>query len=45
MNFSLDWFLSIPGLLITGGVLLLFIALIILIVTGKNKKEDVSAST
>ena len=45
MNFSLDWFLSIPGLLITGGVLLLFIALIILIVTGKKKKEDVSAST
>ena len=39
MNFSLDWFLSIPGLLITGGVLLLLIALIILIVTGRKKKD------
>ena len=39
MNFSLDWFLSIPGLLITGGVLLLLIALIILIVTSRKKKD------
>src|SRR5699024_9385403 len=47
MNFSLDWFLSIPGLLITGGVLLLLIALIILIVTSRKKKDknDSTAAT
>ena len=33
MNFSLDWFLTIPGLLITGGSLLLVVAIIILIGT------------
>ena len=44
MNFNLDWFLSIPGLLITGGVLLLIIALIILIATGRKKKENVEAT-
>ena len=41
MDFSLDWFLSIPGLLITGGVLLFLIAFILLIVTMlKRKKEN-----
>ena len=42
-NFSLSFFTSIPGMLITGGVLLLLIALIIFIVTGnkdKKKKKD-----
>lgn len=40
MDFSLDWFLSIPGLLITGGVLLFLIAFILLIVTMlKGKKK------
>ena len=41
-NFDLSFFTSIPGLLITGGVLLLLIALIIFIATGskKGKKED-----
>ncbi len=37
-NFDLKFFISIPGMLITGGVLLLLIALIIFIATG-NKKE------
>ena len=31
MKFSLDWFLTIPGMLVTGGVLLLIIAIIIFI--------------
>ena len=42
-NFNLSFFTSIPGMLITGGVLLLLIALIIFIVTGnkdKKKKKD-----
>ena len=39
MDFSLEWFMTIPGLLISGGVLLLLIALILLIVTGKKKKK------
>ena len=30
MNFDLGWFLTVPGLLITGGALLLVIALIII---------------
>ena len=37
-SFSLDWFMTIPGMLITGGVVFLIIALIIFIVTD-NKKE------
>lgn len=38
--FSFDWFLTIPGILISGGVLLLIIALIMMIVTSsQNKKE------
>lgn len=44
-NFDLSFFTSIPGMLITGGVLLLLIALIIFIATGpkkekKSKKEE-----
>ena len=43
-NFDLSFFISIPGMLITGGVLLLLIALIIFIATGSKKdkksKED-----
>lgn len=40
--FSLSWFTSIPGILITVGVLLLVAALVIFIVTSrKNKKKDV----
>lgn len=41
MAISLDWFMTIPGMLISGGVLLLLIALIIFIVTSvKSKKEN-----
>lgn len=40
MDFSLDWFLSIPGLLISGGVLLFLIALILLIATMVKKKKE-----
>ena len=38
-TFSLDWFLTIPGMLITGGILFLIIALIIFIVTGNKKTK------
>lgn len=40
MKFDLSWFKTIPGLLITGGVVLLIIALIIFIVTSKNSKKE-----
>ena len=40
-SFDFGWFLTAPGLLITGGILLLIIALIIFIVTG-NKKGKTS---
>ena len=39
MNFDLSWFKTVPGLLITCGVVLLIIALIIFIVTSKNNKN------
>lgn len=39
-TFSLDWFMTIPGMLITGGVLFLIIALIIFIVTGNKKQRQ-----
>ena len=50
-NFDLSFFTSIPGMLITGGVLLLLIALIIFIATGskkdgkKNNKEKDTVAT
>ncbi len=41
MKFDLSWFTTIPGILITCGVVLLIIALVIFIVTSrKNKKLD-----
>ena len=44
MDFS--WFLTVPGMLITGGVLLLIIALIIFITTsGKKQKKEKAANT
>ncbi|MBO5138148.1 MAG: hypothetical protein J6B89_00710 [Bacilli bacterium] len=47
MKFDLNWFTTIPGLLITGGVLLLVIALIIFIITSvkgkKSKKKEEEA--
>lgn len=40
-SFDPSWFLTVPGLLITGGVLLLIIALIIFIATsGKGAKKE-----
>ena len=39
MAFSFDWFLTVPGMLITGGVLLLLIALIMFIVTSVKSKK------
>lgn len=46
-SFSLDWFMTIPGMLITGGVIFLIIALVIFIITGNKKtktnKEVVAA--
>ncbi len=38
-TFSLDWFMTIPGMLITGGVVFLIIALIIFIATGNKKAK------
>lgn len=38
-NFDLSFFTSIPGMLITGGVLLLLIALVIFIATGSKKDK------
>lgn len=40
MNFDFGWFLTIPGMLITGGVLLLVIALIIFIATSSKKDKN-----
>ena len=40
MDFDLSWFATVPGMFITGGVLLLIIALIILLITGKNSKKE-----
>lgn len=48
-NFDLSFFTTIPGMLITGGVLLLLIALIIFIATGskkdKNKNKEAETNT
>lgn len=40
IKFDLNWFLTIPGMLITGGVLLLLIALIIFIATAGSSKKN-----
>lgn len=40
MSFDPSWFLTIPGLLITGGVVLLLIALIVFIATSKKGKGN-----
>ena len=39
-NFDLSWFTTIPGMFITGGVVLLIIALVILLITGKKTKKN-----
>ena len=38
MSFDPSWFITIPGLLITGGVVLLLIALIVFVATSKKDK-------
>lgn len=38
--FSLSWFTTIPGILITVGVLLLIVALVIFIVTSRKSKKE-----
>ena len=43
MSFDLKWFTTIPGLLITGGVLFLILALVLLIITGKKSKKEKQA--
>lgn len=43
MSFDLEWFTTLPGVLITGGVIVLLIALIIFIISNKKnekKKEE-----
>ena len=40
MKFDISWFTTIPGILITCGVVLLILALIIFIVTSKKSKKD-----
>lgn len=42
MSFDLEWFTTLPGLLITGGVIVLLIALIIFIISNRkaNKKIE-----
>lgn len=46
MKFDFSWFTTIPGILITCGVVLLIIALVIFIVTSrKNKKVDSTVSS
>lgn len=49
MSFDLEWFKTLPGILITGGVILLLIALIIFIISNKksekNATNDVATNT
>ena len=40
MSFNLEWFLTVPGMLITLGVVLLLIALIVLITSGKKDNDE-----
>ena len=40
MSFDPSWFTSLPGILITLGVVVLLIALIVLLAGGKDKKEN-----
>jgi len=45
MSFDLEWFTTLPGILITGGVVVLLIALILFIASNKkdkNKNQDVA---
>ena len=42
-DFNASWFTTVPGLLITGGVVLLLFALILLVATGKKSKKEKKA--
>ena len=42
-DFNMSWFTTVPGLLITGGVVLLIFALFLLIATGKKSKKEKKA--
>ena len=41
--YDFSWFTTVPGMFITGGVVLLLIALIILVITGKKSKKGQQA--
>jgi hypothetical protein len=46
MSFDLEWFTTVPGILITGGVVVLLIALILFITSNKkdkNKNQEVAS--
>ena len=40
MSFNFKWFTTIPGILITAGVVLLIVAFVLLILTGKKSKKE-----
>ena len=40
MSFNPGWFLTLPGILITSGVILLLIALILLLTSAKKEEEE-----
>ena len=40
MNLNFSWFLTLPGILISSGVVLLILALILLFVKGKKSKKE-----
>ncbi len=44
MSFNPSWFLTLPGILITSGVILLLIALILLLTSTKKEEEEEIAS-
>lgn len=44
MSFNPGWFLTLPGILITSGVILLLIALILLLTSAKKEEEEENVS-
>lgn len=45
MSFDLAWFTTVPGMLITGGVVVMLIAFIVLATSGKSKSEEEIGTT
>ena len=39
-NMNIEWFFKVPGLFITGGVLLILVALLVFILGGKSGKKE-----